>query len=150
MIGGMHRYGDDELELYELVRKFEYNATQISKKLCKKDCKRAAKVQAEEARKKYVEEYEEWEKRQSWAKELGYEEHVPITAEEVEAKRKEIAEEKKQRRKTGAPLPSPPSSLPDALLFSTCRLLDIRDCQISARAGLATGGKKKHRKGDEL
>ena len=104
-MSGMHRYGDDELELYELVRKLEYNATQISTKLCKKDCKRAAKVQAEEARKKYVEDYEEWEKRQSWAKELGYEEHVPITAEEVEARRKEIEEEKKQRRKTGAHLP---------------------------------------------
>ena len=45
-------YGDDELELYELVRKLEYNATKITKKLCKKDCKRAAKVQDEEARKK--------------------------------------------------------------------------------------------------
>ena len=98
----LHRYGDDEMELYELVRKLEYNATKLSKKLCKKDCKRAAKVQAEEARKKYVEEYEEWEKRQSWAKELGYEEHTPITAEEVEAKRKEIEQEKKKRRKTGA------------------------------------------------
>lgn len=57
-------YGDDELELYELVRKLEYNVTKLTKKLCKKDCKRAAKVQAEEARKKYVEDYGEWEKRQ--------------------------------------------------------------------------------------
>jgi hypothetical protein len=101
--GDLCRYGDDELELYELVRKLEYNATKIAKKLCKKDCKRAAKVQAEEARKKYVEDYEEWEKRQSWAKELGYEEHVPMTAEEVAEKKKEIDEEKKKRRKTGAP-----------------------------------------------
>lgn len=108
MLGGLHRYGDDELELYALVRKLEYNATKLTKKLCKKDCKRAAKVQAEEARKKYVEEYGEWEKRQSWTKELGYEEHVPVTAEEVEAHKKEIKEEKKKRRKTGKLLRLPP------------------------------------------
>lgn len=149
-MSGMHRYGDDELELYELVRKLEYNATQISTKLCKKDCKRAAKVQAEEARKKYVEDYEEWEKRQSWAKELGYEEHVPITAEEVEARRKEIEEEKKQRRKTGAHLPPASPPMP---CFSTCTLVlrPARDskCPAGSRCR-ATGGKKKHRKGDEL
>lgn len=87
---------------YHLVRKLEYNATTLTKRLCKKDCKRAKKVQAEEARKKYVEDYAEWEKRQAWTKELGYEEHVPITAEEVEARRKEIEEDKKKRRKTGA------------------------------------------------
>ena len=33
------------MELYELVRSLEYNATKVAKKLCKKDCKRAAKVQ---------------------------------------------------------------------------------------------------------
>ena len=59
------------MELYELVRKLEYNATKVAKKLCKKDCKRAAKVQVEEARRKYVEDYAEWEKRQEWTKELG-------------------------------------------------------------------------------
>ena len=62
---------DEEMELYELVRKLEYNATKVAKKLCKKDCKRAAKVQVEEARRKYVEDYAEWEKRQEWTKELG-------------------------------------------------------------------------------
>jgi hypothetical protein len=103
----LHRYGDDELELYELVRKLEYNSTKIAKKMCKKDCKRAAKVQAEEARKKYVEDYAEWEKRQAWAKEFGYEEDVPLTAEEVAEKKKQIEEEKKKRRKAGAATSTP-------------------------------------------
>lgn len=38
---------------------------------------------------------------QAWTKELGYEEHVPATAEEVEEKKAEFEEERKKRRKTG-------------------------------------------------